>query len=493
MHLHLRTCFAAAALVALNSCANTGAPAGKPAATSPVEAAFTREAAVGDAGETAAEAQTRRTNNAEVELELWNRPDFKRWFAASYLAESEVEPRTTTVERDQLQAIFEAMSEDRMDKALTELGKRRGAEANAVFDFTLANIHFQNEELDTARDLYALAVDKYPKFRRAWRNMALIDFRQGEFEKAAAAFTKVIELGGNDAVTYGLLAYSYSNLEDHIAAESAYRMAVLLEPRSADWRMGLARSFFKQQRYADAVALCDALIAVEPERADLWLLQANALLGLGKPMDAARNYEFVESLGRSTPESLQMLADIYVNEELFDLAVERHVSALEMSDAVKVDRAVRAAKVLTSRGALGATRRLVESVDRLRGSTLSDAERKDVLKLRARLAVADGAGEAEATVLREIVELDPLDGEALILLGQHSARGGDPEQAIFYFERAANLEAFEANAKVHHAQLLVGQSRYAEALPLLRRAQTLSHRDNIQEYLEQVERVSQGR
>lgn len=57
----------------------------------------------------------------------------------------------------------------------------------------------------------------------------------------------------------------------------------------------------------------------------------------------------------------------------------------------------------------------------------------------------------------------------------------------------ASLEAFEADAKVRHAQLLVKNGNYAEALPLLRRAQQIKPRDNIQAYLEQVERVAKGR
>jgi len=89
--------------------------------------------------------------------------------------------------------------------------------------------------------------------------------------------------------------------------------------------------------------------------------------------------------------------------------------------------------------------------------------------------------------------LDPLDGEALILLGQNYARKGDAEKAVFYYERAASIESFEADAKIRHAQLLVGNGKYDEALPLLRRAQQLNPRDNIQKYLEQVERVAKSR
>ncbi|MFN9334497.1 MAG: tetratricopeptide repeat protein, partial [Planctomycetota bacterium] len=102
-------------------------------------------------------------------------------------------------------------------------------------------------------------------------------------------------------------------------------------------------------------------------------------------------------------------------------------------------------------------------------------------------------GEDEARILEQTVALDPLDGEALILLGQYHARNGKPDLAILQYERAAGVPAFEADAKLRHAQLLVGQARYAEALPLLRRAQQVKPRDNVQQFLDQVERVAQGK
>ncbi|MEW6744605.1 MAG: TonB family protein [Planctomycetota bacterium] len=428
-----------------------------------------------------------------AELAIWNNPDFKRRFTESYIAETEVEPAVTVLEREQMNEVLELMASDRADKAVGLLEKHRGEAASAVFDFTLANIYFQKEQLEPALEAYQAALAKFPRFRRAWRNLGLIRVRQSDFTNAVPALTRVLELGGNDAITYGLLGYSCSNVEDYVAAESAFRMATLLDPGTMDWRMGLARSLFKQERFADAVALCDPLIAGQPERADLWLLQANAYVGLNQPLKAAENLELVDRLGRAGGDSLNMLGDIYVNEELFDLAVESYTSALERDPASGPDRALRAVKVLAARGAYQESRQLLESIEALRGDRLAPAERKELLKLRARVAVAEGAGDEEVRVLEEIVELDPLDGEALILLGQHCSRVGALEKAVFYFERAASMEAYEADAKVRHAQLLVGQGRYAEALPLLRSAQALKPRENTQEYLEQVERAAQGR
>lgn len=420
-------------------------------------------------------------------------PDFQRRFAESYLSETDIEPRVTVVERDQMQLVLGLVASDKVADAITML-ETRGEEAeSAVFDFTLANLYFQREELDKAAAAYELACGKHPKFRRAWRNLGLVQVRRGDFAKAGRAFSKVVELGGNDATTSGLLGYCSMQAGDDLAAESAYRMAILLDPESTDWKLGLARCLAKQQRYADAAALFSTLIAKFPERIELWLAQGEAYARLNQPAKAAENFEMVDRLGGSTVDSLNNLGDLYANQQLWDLAVGAYVRALAKGEGGKPERALRAAKFLAGNGALDETATLLDGIESLHGARLEPGEKKEVLKLRARLAMASGAGAEEAKILEEVVALDPLDGDALILLGQHSARGGDKEKAAFYYERAASLENFEADAKVRHAQLLVSDGKYGAALPLLRRAQELKPRENIREYLDQVERIAAAR
>ena len=424
------------------------------------------------------------------QLALWNDPAFRTQFAASYMAETDIEPRVTADERDEMLKILDLISAEKMDDAVERLDKRRNPAATAVYDFTAANIAFQQDRLDTAAAAYRIAVEKYPKFRRAWKNLGLIAIRQGDFPAARTALTRVVSLGGTDAVTYGLLGYACANLDQSLPAESAYRQAILLDPDTPDWTMGLARSLFKQQRFAQAVALCDQLIAEHPDRPDLWLLQASAYIGLNQPLKAAEIYELVDHLGASTPATLATLGDITINEGLYDTALAAYRRAMQADPNATADRPLRAAKVLCARGALPQADTLITDIEHLYSNALTTAQRKDLLKLQARIAVANGNDADQVAVLEQIVSLDPLDGEALILLGQHCARTGDTEQAEFYYQRAANIDAYEADAKVRHAQLLVNNGRYSEALPLLRRAQALKPRDNVGDYLAQVERIN---
>ncbi|MDF7823137.1 tetratricopeptide repeat protein [Pontiellaceae bacterium B12227] len=426
------------------------------------------------------------------DLSIWDEELFQKQFLASYGVNTEIEPKLTAVEYEQMQKVLDAMSEDD-DSAKAEklLLKNCKDSSSATFEFTLANIYFQQDKLDEALKYYGRAVEQFPNFRRAHKNAGLIHVRNGNFEKALPFLTRTIELGGHTSIAYGLLGFAYGSTENHLCAESAYRQAILLDPETIDWQLGLARSFFKQQKFGDAVSLCNTLIKKKPDNADFWLLQANAYLGLKQPMRAAENYEYVNAMGKSTPESMTMLGDIYVNEERWDMAADSYLRSYELANGAYPEKALRAAKILAARGSLEQSIRMLNRVAEKK-SSLDKENLKELLKLQARVAVAGGEGGEVVTILEEVVEVDPLDGEALILLAQHYGRNV-PEKAVFYYERAAGIEKHEAEAKLYHGQLLVGQAKYTDAIPLLRRAYELKPRSDIEDYVKQVERIAKTR
>ncbi len=463
----------------------------------PVQASYSYVAE--DAQETVGDAPAtppvlRTQVSGDPELSIWRDPRFQRLFRESYMAETEIEPRVTVIELEVMEEFRELMGNEERAEAFELIQENRGPATNAVFDFTLANLLVEQERFDEALEVLAVAVDKHPKFRRAWQNIGVISFEQGDYETALPALTKVVELGGGNALIYGLLGFIYSSSENHVAAETAYRMAILLDPETLEWQMRLSRTLLLQERWADTAALCDALIAEHSDNKTLWLIQATAFIGQGQPLRAAENYELLDQLGMSTVASLENLGDIYANEKLFALSVDCYVRALEKSDDASPDRAIRAAKFLVDFGAYDECRVLLEGLDRLRGDELEVADRTKLLKMRASIALAEGATDEEARILEKVVELDPLDGRAFILLGRHAGREGEVEQAAFYFERAAALEEYEAEAKLRHAQLLAGEGRYVEALPLVKRAYDLEPKSHVQNFLDQVERAAaQGR
>ncbi len=427
------------------------------------------------------------------QLEFWESETFERYFMNTYIPETDIEPPVNVEEAEVLQKVQRYFQSDRMDRALDLLHAKNAADATAVFDFMIGNIHLQQDEIELAIAAYSSATEKYGKFRRAWQNMGVCHVQKGDFLAARPALTKVLELGARDAITYGMLGLAHSADDEHVAAETAFRMAVLLDPATLDWKMNLARSMFKQQRYDDVAAMLAELISDNPARGDLWLLQANAYIGMNQPLRAMENYVMVDQLGASTTGSLLTLADICVNEKLFGMAVQRYIEALEMEPESGLDRIVRACKVLAAQGAVGETATLIDYVENQYGTELDTEERTALLKLRARLAVASGAGgAAEAEILEQVVALNPTDGEALLLLGQFYRGIGDFDRAMLRLQQAESIPEFEADAKVRQAQVMVDQGRVKDAVRLLRQAQAVKPRDNVQDFLDQVERSARN-
>lgn len=436
---------------------------------------------------------SRKSQMSQPVLEIWNDPVFQKQFIAGYGINSEIEPRVTPEEVAILEKIRPLMAND-LPKAEVTLKKQMKPDCSAILDFTLGGIQFQQDKMTEALNNYQKAVAKFPSFRRAWRNLGLIYVRNGKHDDAISAFTRMIELGGGDAYSYGLLGFAYAAKKDYQAAEAAYRDALLLQPENTEWRLGITRCAFKQQKFEDAVTLLEVLIGRYPDKTDFWLLQAQAYLGMKQPLKAAENLEAVDRLGKSTVDSLHTLGNIYVTENLMDLAAGAYRRAIDVDAKQPFARPLQSAEMLAASGALTQARQVATHIREVWEKQMEEADRRKLLKLEARLSMAEGAGSTEtASVLKEIVKLDPLDGEALMLLGQHYSGQNEPDQAIFYYERAESLDAFEVRAKIRHAQVLVGMGRYTEAIPLLRRAQEIKPHDDVARYLEQVERIAKTR
>ncbi len=424
---------------------------------------------------------------------IWNDPGFQKSFIGGYGISPDVEPRISPDDIALLELIRQLMA-DELPAAEALLKDSIRPDCSAAIELTLGGVQFQQDKLDEALASYRSAVAKFPNFRRAFRSIGLICTRKSDYDSAIAAFNKMIELGGADAYSYGLLGYCHSARQDYQPAEAAYRNALLLQPDNVEWRLGLTRSVFKQSKYEDAASLLDVLITNYPDKADFWLLQAHTYLGLKLPLKAAANLEVIDSLGKSTADSLFTLGDIYLSESLQDLALAAYARAISANPPPKSAKAIRAIELLAARGGLMQAKSLIAQLKSSTTADLSEADRSKLLKLQARLAMNAGSGDADTVAaLEEIVAHDPLDGEALMLIAQHYNRESQPDRAILYYERAARIDSFAANAKVKIAQVFVAQGRFGEALPILREAQTLKPREDVARYIEQVERASKSK
>lgn len=432
------------------------------------------------------------TTREEIEA-IWRDPVFQKQFVGTYGINAEIEPRVTPEEVKILEKVRPLMASD-LKKAEEQLRGSMKPDCSAVLDYTLASIAFQQDDLDNALRGYTKAVEKFPSFRRAWRNLGLIFVRNANWDAAISAFIKMLELGGGDAFAYGSLGFAFASKQDYQPAEAAFRNALLLQPDSTRWRLGLTNCAFKQGKYADCEALLDVLIARYPDKSEFWLLQAATYQQLKQPLKAAQNFEAVDRIGKSTLDSLYTLGAVYLTEGLPDLALGAYLRALELDPDQPISRPLTAAEFLANQNANPQAKQVVARIHQHWDAQMLPDDKRKLLKLQARIDSSEGGGTPEtAALLEEIVHLDPLDGDALLLLGQYYQRKDEPDRAMFYYERAEGIPKFEQSAKIRHAQVLVGLTRYADAVPLLRRSQEIKPRDDIARYLEQVERNAKAK
>lgn len=417
-------------------------------------------------------------------------PEWQKAFLGSYGFLSGAEPEISPSELEMMREVIDLMQAN-PKAAATLLEQRTGPASSAAVDFILANLRFQNGDTAKAVESYEQALSKFPDFRRAHKNLGLLEVQIGDFDDAIKHLTRAIELGDRDGRTYGLLGYSHINEENAFAAEVAYRQAILQQPDAKDWQLGLARALLGQEKYADAAALFASILQKHPGDAEAWKLQANAFLGLDQPMAAAVNLEAVRMLGKADATILNLLGDIYLNEGIHDLAREAYEAVIEQDAAGKhYEAAYRAADLLYRAQAIDESAKLLQTIRTRYAKDLSGDEQLEVMTLQAKLARAQGrAGEA-ARLLEDIVSRDGTRGEALLELARYYRDQNDGQKALLLLERAQKLEKFEYPALIELAQYRVSERRYDEGAKLLRQALRIKSEPRIEQFLARVEAAS---
>ncbi len=414
-------------------------------------------------------------------------PDFRAQFLASYGVNAAIEPEITQEDRPLYQRI-EPFLRDDPRQAIRLVETELGADANAAFHFLLGNLYYQTGQYSSSERALKRAIEKFPSFRRAYRTLGLIYIQSERYEPAINAWLKVITLGGGDAQSYGLLGYAYLNQGKYHSALSAYEQARMFRPDSTDFRRGQAQCLLRTGQLQQANALFDELIAADPSVADYWLLQANALLELERYDDAIANLEILMLRGQATRQSSTLLGDLYLRDDNHRLALQTYQATLRTHGIGTVGAALRPLNYLVSRNLYPEAAAYLDSLKAVLPDELAAQD-------QARLSVAEAgialqrSGAAEAIALLEpVVHTQPLDGPALLLLGEAYQIAERYEEAEFVLQRVLSIPQQQTEALIALGQLEIRRGDFAAALQHLRTAlERAPQRAGLARYIESVE------
>ncbi|MEM9158447.1 MAG: tetratricopeptide repeat protein [Verrucomicrobiota bacterium] len=415
----------------------------------------------------------------------WDNPEFVERFMGSYGFMTETEPTISKEESELFQSLANVIRSN-PQQAIETLKAAITPESSPALTYTLGNLYLQSQEMELAEKTYREAIEKFPNFARAYMNLGLVLVQNQDYEGAAPFLTKTVALGLNTDTVYGLLGLAYLNTQRYDSAIDAYRTALILNPSSADWKRGKLSALIAAGESSAAQRLLNELLVEQPANADFWKFRANTLLAQQDTERAAASLSIATLLG-STDFSVQsLLGDLYMNEGLPSLALESYQQALGTGDAT-ADRALRMLKILTDQAKYAEADVLVKDVESALALAETDPSRIELLNFKAKIALGLNDQESAAAILEDIVKVDPLNGRALILLGEYYWKKEDLENALIQFERAEKVDDFSIEAMLNSARVYVQMRNYPKAAELLRQVQVIDPKPYIASYLTQVE------
>lgn len=417
----------------------------------------------------------------------WDNPRFVARFVGDYAFDQQINPQISAEEAELFKQVA-ASARFGTSEAIRILEPAILPESSAALDYTLGSLYLQQGRTSAAIRKYEDAIRKFSNFYRAYKNLGLAYLQGGNYQQALDNIVKAVEIAGGDAQLYGFMGFCYLNLGRATLALDAYRLALLLEPDSRDWRIGKLKSLLDTNHNVEAIAMLGEMLKANPNDADMLMQQANAYLRINESEKAAANLELVDMMGKSTPTSLVLLGDLYVNREMTDLAAryyERAVNSNELDPA----RALRLANVIAYRDEPADAARFIANVEQRYGSRWTDADQLKILNLKAQTALANGQADQAAEFLKQVTTRDPLNGDALITLGNYYRDKGEVELAAEQFKNAASIpdnNTVVVRALHQHARLMVAERNYRQAIDLFSRAQDLDPRSYVADYIDKL-------
>lgn len=424
--------------------------------------------------------------------QYWQDPSFLRSFNGSYRIEARIEPAVSTEERGLLVKVQKEMAAGDRDDALELIRDSSLLSESAALQFNLGNLLFEEGELEDAAAAYQEAIELYPSFRRAHRNLAMALMRTGEREDALSHLLEAIRLGDQDGATFGLLGYARLDERKWASALQAYRMALLTEPDSVEWKAGLAQCLQHLDQNEEAVALLDEVIAARPAEQSYALLQAGLLMALNRNTEAVEVLELPRRLGTLDADGLLLLAELHLRANRETLARDVVEKALETTPPPSPIRLLDTLRSAVNLKAWPLARTLEAAAQ----AGVDDSESPLATALsreRARIALGSGKEtEQGLEILRGLIAENPLDGQALLILGRYLGNHNEAEEGEMLLERAVRDEETAYDAWSELARLRAALGRYGAAVEAADQALELRYSDEFQAYRDALQSLQEA-
>jgi len=428
--------------------------------------------------------------SAAPESLTWSSESFQKRFLGSYGFDGPREPKISPNEQLTLQALTPLLESGQYTNAARQLQESLSPDSSAALDYTLGNLYRQTGEVALAESAYRQALKKAPGFARASQNLGLLLLQEGRFGDAIAPLGQAIERGADNSTNLGALAYCHFRAEDYAAALRGYEQAAFLDAANADWQLGRAQCLIQLERATEALGVAERYLEKFPSHIEARRIAVNASLAMEDRERTAAHLELLRRQNQADAAALLLLGRTYLALKLPERAAEAFLAALNLEQKPSIEELLAAAELLAREDRTDETESLLAIVYQKYGESLSGEAMNQLLRLQARLKLQAGDSAAAARLAKQATMRDPLDGRALLLLGEAEREEENWVEAQIAFEQATKLDEIAADAWLELARLHVEQQQWQAAIDALREAQIIRPEDRVAEYLQSIERIA---
>jgi Flp pilus assembly protein TadD len=160
---------------------------------------------------------------------------------------------------------------------------------------------------------------------------AEVAFREKRFDDAVALFNSYIEQKPANAWGHYMLGLSAWKAGDNRTAESAYEVALSIDPRHVQSLLGLGRVLIEEGRADEALQEIEFAAEVDPSSSQVFRLMGRAYHELGRADDAIAAYSDAIALDDTDVWALNNLGYLYIQTSQHSEAIGPLARAVELA------------------------------------------------------------------------------------------------------------------------------------------------------------------
>lgn len=327
-------------------------------------------------------------------------------------------------------------------------------------------------EFARALELYEEAIKVRPEFPEAEFQRGAVLASLNRLTEAEPAFRRAIELRKNWSLPYSSLGVLLTRMDRDAEAAKILQQALLLDKNDGLAGRILSSLQLRAGNSAEALHLAKSATSAADAPAAAWLVRAQAERASGDKLAARTSLTRALELEPDNVAALVESADIAIEQNEFDKAIERLKAAERINKGDK-QIAARLALAHERAGKPAEAHRVAEAA----GIITEDPGKPRVVGTAEEIADANSDDpKISRKALEKLVEKNPRNAMLFARLGA-SYRTDDPNRALEFYHKASELQPENPDHATGYASALLRSGRYTDAAKLLRRV-VLAFPDN---------------